>query len=251
MSSRFVRSLAVLTALTLSVATTQAGAQSTSKDAKGGPAAAAKAAAPSVGAPGGPVEAPRITRPGLFFKEEWKLAPKGGESPVTTDSNDNPNLELTLYVPSGEVSVLGKPGDENNPVHVWTGLCTSPCALALKDKGHFADLTGLGRVRWNTKTSGFHEIRPIVKLADGTWYVADHADASPRDWLVSEISFADVRWLKLDITRVVTQGLLTDKIDLSKVDEIGFADLTPGSGHGAGGWSDVAQLEVYGKPVAR
>jgi hypothetical protein len=25
----------------------------------------------------------------------------------------------------------------------------------------------------------------------------------------------------------------------------------PGSGHGPGGWSDVAQMEVYGKPVAR
>jgi len=40
-------------------------------------------------------------------------------------------------------------------------------------------------------------------------------------------------------------------VDLSKVDEIGFADLMPGSGHGAGGWVDVAQIEVYGKPVAR
>jgi hypothetical protein len=49
----------------------------------------------------------------------------------------------------------------------------------------------------------------------------------------------------------VTQGTLLDKVDLSKVDEIGFADLMPGSGHGPGGWSDVAQLEVYGKPVTR
>ncbi len=251
MWSRFVRLPVLLVTMTLSVAVTQASAQSAGKDAaaKGAPAPAAKA--PASGAPGGPVEAPRITRPGLFFKEEWKLAPKGGEYPVNAESNDNPNLEMTLYVPAGEVSILGKPGDENNPVHVWTGLCTSPCALAFKDKEHFADLTGLGRIRWNTKTSGFHQIRPIVKLADGTWYVADHADASPRDWLVSEISLADVRWLKLDITRVVTQGLLTDKIDLTKVDEIGFADLTPGSGHGAGGWSDVAQVEVYGKSVAR
>jgi hypothetical protein len=112
-------------------------------------------------------------------------------------------------------------------------------------------LTGLARIRWNTKTSGFHQVRPIVKLSDGTWLIGDHADGSPRDWLVSEISLADVRWLKLDISRVVTQGTLLDKVDLSKVDEIGFADLMPGSGHGAGGWSDVAQLEVYGKPVAR
>jgi len=25
----------------------------------------------------------------------------------------------------------------------------------------------------------------------------------------------------------------------------------PGSGHGQGGWVDVAQFEVYGKPVPR
>ncbi|HEV7633354.1 MAG TPA: hypothetical protein VGO41_10230, partial [Steroidobacteraceae bacterium] len=71
------------------------------------------------------------------------------------------------------------------------------------------------------------------------------------DWIVSEISYAELRWLKLDIDRVVTTGLLVDKLDLSKVDEIGFADLTPSSGHGPGGWSDVAQIELYGKAVPR
>ena len=33
---------------------------------------------------------------------------------------------------------------------------------------------------------------------------------------------------------------------VSRVDEIGFVDLMPGSGHGQGGWVDVAQVEVYG-----
>jgi hypothetical protein len=28
-------------------------------------------------------------------------------------------------------------------------------------------------------------------------------------------------------------------------------DLTPGSGHGLGGFSDVGWMEVYGKPVRR
>jgi len=94
-------------------------------------------------------------------------------------------------------------------------------------------------------------VRPIVKLADGTWLIGDRADGSTRDWLVSEISFADLRWLKLDIARVVTVGTFVEKVDLSKVDEIGFADLMPSSGHGPGGWSDVAQVEVFGKPVPR
>ncbi len=54
----------------------------------------------------------------------------------------------------------------------------------------------------------------------------------------------------LDMTSVVTKGNFVP-VDLAKVDEIGFVDLMPGSGHGAGGWVDVAQIEVYAKAVAR
>ena len=194
----------------------------------------------------------RATRPPLFLKEEWKQTPANDEHPVTQQSIGNPNLELKLYgSTSKEVQLTGRPGDENNPTHVWTGTCSTPCAVALRDRTNFADLTGLARIRWNTKTSGFHQVRPILKLADGTWVVGDHADGSTRDWLFSEFNLADVRWLRLDIERVVTTGNILPSVDLSKVDEIGFADLMPGSGHGPGGWVDVAQIEVYGKTVAR
>ena len=198
-----------------------------------------------------PPAGPRVTRPPLFFKAEWQQAAAGGEHPVGPDSLANPALELKLHVPKGEILLTGAPDDENNPPHVWLGVCTSPCAVGIREKAHFADLSGLARIRWNTKMSGFHQVRPIIKLADGTWLIGDHADGTNRDWLVSEISYADVRWLKLDIERVVTVGTVVENPDLSKVDEIGFADLMPGSGHGPGGWSDVAQIEVYGKPVAR
>jgi hypothetical protein len=40
-------------------------------------------------------------------------------------------------------------------------------------------------------------------------------------------------------------------VDLSKVDEFGWTDLMASSGHGNGGWSDVGQIELYGKPVPR
>jgi hypothetical protein len=90
-----------------------------------------------------------------------------------------------------------------------------------------------------------------VKLADGNYYVGDHTDASTRDWLWSEFNLADVNWLKLDPARGVTTGSIVPNLDLSKVDEIGFIDLMPGSGHGQGGWVDVAQFEVYGKAVPR
>jgi hypothetical protein len=190
-------------------------------------------------------------RPPLFFREEWKQGPKGGENTVTAASLANPDLELTLIVPGGQIELTGNAGDENNPVHVWQGLCTTPCGLALRSKQHLADLTGLARIRWNTKMSGFHQVRPIVKLADGTWLAADRTEGSPRDWMMSELSFTDLHWLKLDIARAVTTGVIVDHVDLSKVDQIGFIDLMPGSGHGPGGWSDVAQIEVYAKSVAR
>jgi hypothetical protein len=192
-----------------------------------------------------------VARPSLFIKEDWKQIPGGGEHPVTPASV-TANVELKLYgASSKEIQLTGVDGDDNNPTHVWTGLCTTPCGLALRDKTRYVDLTGLARIRWNVKTSGFHEVRPIVKLADGTWLVGDHTDASPLDWLVGELSIASLRWLKLDPERLVTTGNFVDKPDLSKIDEVGFVDLMPASGHGPGGWSDVAQIEVYGKPVPR
>ena len=205
------------------------------------------------GAAGAPAAAQRgpARRPALLFKEEWKQNEKGDEHPATQESVANPNLELKMYGQNHEIELTGKAGDENNPIHLWTGLCTTPCAATLRDKSNLADLTGLARIRWTTKMSGFHKIRPIVKLADGKWYIGDREEgASTIDWLVSEFNLSDVKWLLLDIEKVATKGNFVT-IDLSKVDEIGFADLMPGSGHGPGGWSDVAQIEVYGKAVPR
>jgi hypothetical protein len=196
---------------------------------------------------------PRVTRPALFFREDWKQTPAGGEHPVdASEALSNPNLELKLYgSTSKEIQLTGSAQDETNPIHLWTGTCSTPCAAALRDKNNYADLSGLGRIRWVTKVSGFHQVRPILKLADGTWLVGDHTDGSTADWLQSEFSLADVHWLRLDVNAVVTKGNIVDKPDLSKVDEIGFVDLVPGSGHGPGGWIDVATIEVFGKPVKR
>jgi hypothetical protein len=194
---------------------------------------------------------PKPQRPPLFFREDWQQSTKGGEHPVDAGSVANNDLELSLHVPAGEILLTGAAGDETNPIHLWMGMCTAPCAATLQSKTRFADLTGLARIRWNTKMSGFHQVRPLVKLADGTWLVGDVAQGSTRDWLVNEVALADVRWMKLDIARVVTVGTMLEKVDLSRVEEIGFADLMPSSGHGPGGWSDVAHIEVYAKTVPR
>ena len=194
----------------------------------------------------------RVTRPPLFFREEWKQVPGGGEHPVTPDAVSGQNLELKLYGQDAkQIQLTGAAKDEGNPIHMWTGLCTMPCAATLRDRNNFVDLSGLGRIRWVTKVSGLHQVRPLVKLADGTWLVGSQADGSTRDWLVSEVLLAENRWLRVDIDKVVTKGNWIDKADLTRVDEVGFADLLPGSGHGPGGWSDVASIEVFGTPVKR
>jgi len=163
----------------------------------------------------------------------------------------NPNLELKLYGQNHDVLITGAVATENNPPHVWTGTCTTACAVALRDKTNFVDITGLARMKWVSKMSGYHAVRPIVKLANGTWLIGDHADDNNVDWLTHEFSFQGMRWLTLDIARVVTTGNWVANPDLTKIDEIGFADLMPGTGHGPGGWADVATIEVYGKPVPR
>jgi hypothetical protein len=205
-----------------------------------------------------PAAAPAAARPGertgarvpLFFREAWKTV--SGEHGVTQDQVSGANLELKLYGPSGkDVQTLGNAEDPSNPPHVWTGLATAPVAVTLRDKSNFVDLTGLARIHWVTKVSGLHQVRPVVKLADGTMLVGDHTDGSPLDWHDGEFSFAEVRWLKLDAAKVITHGNWVKDPDLSKVDEVGFADLMPGSGHGPGGWVDVASIEVYGKTVKR
>jgi hypothetical protein len=199
----------------------------------------------------------------LFFKETWRIAgaPHAiapGEVVVT-----NPNLEFKMYGPSAKASdpdkriwISGPPG----PVNIWTGMCTTPFAATLRDKDNYVDLTGLAKVRWTTRASGFHAVRPLIKLMDGTFLVGDHADASTTTFLESEFTFAGLRWMKLDIDRVVTVGRYgplgeasnwADTPDLSKVDEVGFVDLIPGSGHGSGGYVNVASFEVYGTPVKR
>ena len=197
-------------------------------------------------------------RPPLFFSESWqslKTPPDDhGAWPASQGGVANPDLELTLYGTSGkEIQLVAGRGSSNIvPTNLWTGTTTSPSAAALRDRRRFVDLSApLAKIRWVVRTSGFHQAWPIVKLADGTWLAGDRPSGLQADFNESEITPSDVRWLKLDIARVVTVGTWIDHPDLTKVDAIGFADLMPGSGHGAGGYINVGRIEVYGAPVPR
>lgn len=217
-----------------------------------GAAMAQAPAAPAAGArPAVNPENPQ--RAGLLWKEEWKQTADGKEGPLNlTGSVGNPDLELKLYGAGAKLNILGKNGDDGNPAHVFSGEATSQMAFAFHSKKGPADLSGLSRIRVNTKMSGLHKVYPVVKLANGDWYMADKAaGASTKDWVVEDIPLSDARWYKLDIDKVVTKGNPVDKIDLSKVEDIGFADIIPASGHGPGGWFDVGQIEVYGRMAAK
>jgi hypothetical protein len=72
------------------------------------------------------------------------------------------------------------------------------------------DLSGRATIRWRTRVSRFHLLRPIVKLADGTWLVGDHATARSTSWVESEIQLVDVRWRRLNIEGVI-EGRGSDK----------------------------------------
>jgi hypothetical protein len=198
------------------------------------------------------------TRPPLFFSESWKALPTPpddhGEWPAGQAGVASPNLQLSLLGPSGKditlVAVRGRA--DVYPLNLWTGVTTSPIGATLRDRDNYVDLTDpLAKIRWVVRTSGFHQIRPLIKLADGTWLVGDRTTGPSPDFNQIDVSIADMRWMKVDTTRMVTVGVWVDRPDLSKVDEVGFADLMPGSGHGFGGYVNVARIDVFGKPVKR
>ena len=113
-------------------------------------------------------------RPVLVFKEEWKQTEKGGEHPFAAEDVSSANLDFKVYGVKTEDLLLTGSGRDGDPIHVWTGLCPNACGLTLKDKNNYADLTGLARIRWVTKVSGFHQVRPVIRLADGTMLVGSY-----------------------------------------------------------------------------
>jgi len=188
------------------------------------------------------------------------MVPPVGGHPVAQADLFNQNLELKLYGdgpggtnPDHGIWLFQRAQPKDDPTYIWTGRCNASCGLALRDTANYVDMSGLGKIRWRTMQAGFHLLRPMVKLADGSWLVGEHTDGYSADWHESEITLSEIRWRALDIKTVLTtgNGQWLAYPDLSRVDEIGFTDLTQGSGNGAGGATRVDWIEVYGKPVKR
>ena len=209
--------------------------------------------APAGRAGGAPAaQAAPAGRPALMFKEEWKQPPYTGtlndeNRRVTQAALTNQRLELKIY---GEASKEIGVYNHEDRFDLWTGMATSPVAIMLRDKGNFVDLTGLARMRAIVRTQSLHILYPIVKLADGTMIAFSKGINTDGDFLTAEVSFAGGKWFKVDPVKVSTTVEVKNP-DLSKVDEVGFADLMPSGGHGNAGWANVSTFELYAKAVPR
>jgi hypothetical protein len=198
--------------------------------------------------------------PPLFFREDWKFdksvpnvnTEREPEHPIVQTDVANENLEVHLYGDKAGTRTVLQPYNKDI-TYVMSLLTTSNWAIALRDKNNDVDLTGLAMWTWRTRVSGFHLLRPILKLADGTWLVGDKTVGLSNDWVQSEFLLGDVRWRTLDITNVVEgrEAMWVEHPDLSKGEEIGFTDLMRGAGHGSGGGTRVDWIQVTGKPVPR
>src|SRR5215831_6502377 len=201
-----------------------------------------------------------IPAPQLLFNMTLR---NDARQPLTQNSITTPNVDLQLYGDGRNIVVAV--GKGANFPRTFFGLCEKPCGFTLRDRNNYFDLRGRANIRFTTIVSGFHRVRPIIKLADGTLLIGDQAEGSTADYHQYEISFSDCRWLKLDPVRGVTLGgTWVETPDLSKVDEVGYFDILPGSGlhtdgvpveklpaPPAGGWIAVSSFELWGKPVRR
>ena len=182
--------------------------------------------------------------------------------PLTQNTVTAPNVDLQLYGDGRNIVVAT--GKGANFPRLFFGLCKGPCGFTLRDRNNSFDLRAKASIRFTTIVSGFHRVRPIIKLTDGTLLIGDQAEGSVADYHQYQISFSECRWLKLDTARGVTLGVWVENPDLSQVDEVGYFDVIPGSGAHteglpvekqpappAGGWIAVSGFELWGQPVSR
>jgi hypothetical protein len=97
-------------------------------------------------------------RPGLFFREDWKEIPAA--TPVTQEHVVSPDLILSLYGPArASIKKSHHDAPADDPYYIWSGDCQANWAVSLRHKSALVDLTGLAKIRWRSKQSGFRQLR--------------------------------------------------------------------------------------------
>lgn len=188
-------------------------------------------------------------RPDLFFREDFKETP--WEIPVSQSHIANENVIFSTYgegQDSLKKSNHEKPVDD--PFYMWSGLCIDSWAATFKHRSAYVDLSSFAKIKWRSKQAGFHNLRIILKLADGRWLISDLFDGPSKDWRISEFNISDIQWWLFDIETIKeVRPILAHELDLTKVDEIGCTDLMKGGGSKA--CSRLDWIEIYGKFVPK
>lgn len=188
-------------------------------------------------------------RPALFFREDFKETP--AEIPVSQEHIANPEVTFSTYGP-GQDSLKKSHHEQpvDDPYYMWSGLCLDSWAVSFRHRDAYADLSSFAKIRWRTKQAGFHQLRILLKLADGTWLISDKFDGPSADWRVSEFNVSDIHWwlFDMDVLKEV-KPLPYNEVDLSKVEEIGCTDLMRGGRSNA--CSRLDWIEVYATPVSK
>jgi hypothetical protein len=202
---------------------------------------------------------PQETTPPLLFQEKFQQVPAAVGVPTSPrrSSNQywlagqtavtNPNLELKLYGQDAKnITVYVHEGRTD----LWTGLTASPVAVMLRDRRNFLDLTGLARVRAILRTGNLHRLNPVIRLADGTLAAGSQVINTNGQFLQVEVAYPGQQWYVIEPDTLAVKGQAM-KVDLARVDEVGFVDLAPAGGHGSSGWVNISWIEVYAKGVPR
>lgn len=199
------------------------------------------------------------TPPSLLFKEQWQQVPAAVGVPTSPRRSQNqywlasqaavtnPALEVKFYgLDVGNITVYIHEGRAD----LWTGLTGSPVAVTLRHRDSYIDLRGLARVRAILRTGNLHTLHPVVRLADGSLLAGSRAIDTDGQFLNTDVSFDNLRWYTLEAATLGVKAQAM-KVDLSRVDEVGFVDLAPAGGHGSSGWANISWIEVYAKAVPR
>jgi hypothetical protein len=204
-------------------------------------------------------------RPPLFFRETWKppTSAKGTscaecnpvtQKLVTQEFVDNPNLDVKLYGPGAkQLIVTQRTAPKDDPTFIWSGLATANWLVTLRHKTNNVDMSSpVAKIKWRTFMNGFNLLRPVIKLADGTFLVGDKTEPESVDWRETEIPIADIRWriLEPDNVTLAPGSPWKEHPDLTQVEEVGFTDMSRSRRY-SGGLTRIDYLEVYGFPVTR
>ncbi len=186
-------------------------------------------------------------RPQLFFREDFKETP--AEIPVSQKHISNTDVVINLYgEDSDQLKKSHHDTPKDDPYYVWSGLCRSTWAVTLKHRSKYVDLSRFGKIKWRSKQSGFRQLRIVLKLPDESWLVSDASDGPSTDWRVREFNISDIKWKSLDM-ELIAETKLVQNPDLTKVEAIGWTDLTVGGNSDA--CSRIDWIEVYGYPVEK